>query len=211
MKIIPMGCCAATHSPGWIRAPITLITLLHKTIKGNQLHLGLWGGPDLVGALPGFTSGVGPARVFGSPLRGAMTSYMGPIGLDLGGRGRLLDPLNDAPRQSSDIGAAMSPDFRFIPHAAQGESVELPADAAGDGLPDRCLADARGAGQRQDDPGPATAGVADVAFAAQLGLFTSAVFLIRARLLLVNGEDLRLGLVLGIFQSAAGGGRVRHL
>jgi hypothetical protein len=64
------------HEPSWIAA-------VARGRKGNQLHLGLWDGPELVGALPGFTSGLGPARVFGSPLRGAMTSYMGPIGLDL--------------------------------------------------------------------------------------------------------------------------------
>lgn len=61
------------HDPAWLTA-----TSRGRGIK--VMNLAILKNGTLVGALPGFTFGFGPARVYGSPLRGTMTSYLGPIG-----------------------------------------------------------------------------------------------------------------------------------
>lgn len=64
------------HHPAWLGAISS-----GRGIK--PMHLGVFRDDRLVGALPGFTYGIGPARLYGSPLRGAMTSYLGPIGTEI--------------------------------------------------------------------------------------------------------------------------------
>jgi hypothetical protein len=44
--------------------------------------VGLLDGDELVAAVPGCLTRRGPFRLFGSPLRGTMTSYLGPVTLD---------------------------------------------------------------------------------------------------------------------------------
>ena len=63
------------HDPAWLRA----------SAAGTGFDLGFIGlfeGGDLVAAVPGFLTRRGPFRLFGSPLRGTMTSYLGPVSLD---------------------------------------------------------------------------------------------------------------------------------
>ncbi len=63
-----------------------------------------------------------------------------------------LEPLQNAARHSSDIGAAMTADFRLIAHAPQGESVELAPHGPGNGLAKRSFAHARRADKADDWP-----------------------------------------------------------
>jgi hypothetical protein len=60
------------HHPAWLAAA-ALGTGYDLAIVGVRQ------GSDLVAAVPGFVSRRGPFRFFGSPLRGAMTSYLGPV------------------------------------------------------------------------------------------------------------------------------------
>src|SRR5882724_11802473 len=60
---------------------------------------------------------------------------------------RILRPgapesLDDLARQGADIRPAMAADLGFVPHAAERDAVELPAERAGDRPPERGLADA---------------------------------------------------------------------
>ncbi len=58
---------------------------------------------------------------------------------------------NQPSRQRTDVGPAMSADFRFVAHAAKRHPHELPARGSCDGFTDRGLAGARRSDQRQDD------------------------------------------------------------
>ncbi len=63
------------HDPAWLRA----------VARGTGFHLGFIGvldGAELIAAVPGFLAQRGPFHLFGSPLRGTMTSYLGPVALD---------------------------------------------------------------------------------------------------------------------------------
>lgn len=61
------------HHPAWLGAVSDGI--------GFQLKIvGAFEGGDLVAAVPGFLTRRGPFRLFGSPLRGTLTSYLGPLG-----------------------------------------------------------------------------------------------------------------------------------
>ena len=63
------------HEPAWLDA----------AARGVGFDLGFIGafeGGELVGAVPGYLTRRGPLRLFGSPLRGTMTSYLGPVTLD---------------------------------------------------------------------------------------------------------------------------------
>lgn len=61
------------HHPSWLEA-----------VAAGSSHqiaiIGFRDGPHLVGAMPGFLTHRGPLRLYGSPLRGTMTAYLGPIG-----------------------------------------------------------------------------------------------------------------------------------
>ena len=63
------------HEPAWLDA----------AAQGVGFALGFIGAFDrdeLVAAVPGYLTRRGPVRLFGSPLRGTMTSYLGPVTLD---------------------------------------------------------------------------------------------------------------------------------
>jgi hypothetical protein len=67
------------HHPAWLEA-------VGKGVHFEVCFIGIYEGDDLVGAVPGFLTRRGPFRLFGSPLRGTMTSSLGPVGLSLGSR-----------------------------------------------------------------------------------------------------------------------------
>jgi hypothetical protein len=63
------------HDPSWLAA----------TSRGTGFDLAFVGvveGEELTAVMPGFLTKRGPLRLFGSPLRGTMTSYLGPVFLD---------------------------------------------------------------------------------------------------------------------------------
>src|SRR5208282_2191091 len=60
------------------------------------------------------------------------------------------DPLNDVPRQRSDIGAAVAADFGFVMCSAEADPHEFPAGRARDALAERGLADTGRADKAQD-------------------------------------------------------------
>ncbi|MBX6330645.1 MAG: GNAT family N-acetyltransferase [Gemmatimonadaceae bacterium] len=68
---------APFYQPAWLEA---LAAALHFDLA----PIGIERAGDLIAVVPGFLTQRGPFRLFGSPLRGTMTSYLGPIGcLDL--------------------------------------------------------------------------------------------------------------------------------
>ncbi len=64
------------HHPSWLAA-------VSRGVRAEQFHVRISKGGEVVGMVPGFVSGVGPAKVWGSPLKGMMTSYLGPVGTDI--------------------------------------------------------------------------------------------------------------------------------
>lgn len=60
------------HDPAWIRAT-------GPSVGFDVAIIGVHDGPTLVGAAPGFLARRGPFCLYGSPLRGTMTSYLGPV------------------------------------------------------------------------------------------------------------------------------------
>lgn len=62
------------HDPAWLAAA-------GKGARCETVFIGVYEGRELVAAVPGFLTRRGPLRLFGSPLRGTMTSYLGPVGL----------------------------------------------------------------------------------------------------------------------------------
>ena len=66
---------------------------------------------------------------------------------------RLAHRLDDLAGHRADVGAAVSADFRFIPHAAQRHAHELTSGRLRDRLAKRGLADARRADEAQDRSG----------------------------------------------------------
>lgn len=62
------------HHPAWFNC-------ISKGIGFKSYTIGIYKNANLVGALPGFLTSRGPLNLFGSPLPGAMTSYLGPVGL----------------------------------------------------------------------------------------------------------------------------------
>lgn len=62
------------HHPAWFDC-------VSRGIKFEIFVIGIFKGQDLVAALPGFLTRRGPMRLVGSPLPGAMTSYLGPVGM----------------------------------------------------------------------------------------------------------------------------------
>jgi len=64
------------HHPAWLQAA-------GSGVNFDLRFVGIYDGKDLVAALPGFLTRRGPIRLFGSPLRGTMTSYLGPVGSNL--------------------------------------------------------------------------------------------------------------------------------
>ena len=60
------------HEPDWLGAAASGV--------GFRLgFIGAYEGDELTAAVPGFLARRGPLRLFGSPLRGTMTSYLGPV------------------------------------------------------------------------------------------------------------------------------------
>jgi CelD/BcsL family acetyltransferase involved in cellulose biosynthesis len=65
---------APFYHPAWLQAVAAAL--------GFELALvGIQAAGELAAIVPGFLTRRGPFRLFGSPLRGTMTSYLGPIGL----------------------------------------------------------------------------------------------------------------------------------
>jgi len=62
------------HHPAWFDC-------VSRGINFNIFIIGIFEGQELIAALPGFQTNRGPMKLFGSPLPGAMTSYLGPVGL----------------------------------------------------------------------------------------------------------------------------------
>jgi hypothetical protein len=61
------------HHPSWLLA-------VSRALRSEQLPVRISDGDQVVGMVPGFRSGFGPARIWGSPLKGMMTSYLGLTG-----------------------------------------------------------------------------------------------------------------------------------
>ncbi len=77
------------------RSPFHQIAWLDSVARGVRFDLrfiGVFEKNDLVAAVPGFLARRGPFCLFGSPLRGTLTSYLGPVGFKLKG---LTDGLSD--------------------------------------------------------------------------------------------------------------------
>ena len=62
------------HDPRWLQA-------VSDGIGFDLGFVGAFSGSDLTAVIPGFLARRGPVRLFGSPLRGTMTSYLGPVAL----------------------------------------------------------------------------------------------------------------------------------
>ena len=58
------------HHPAWLDA-------VSQGTGFEVRFIGVVDGSEIVGAVPGFLTQRGPLRLFGSPLRGTMTSYLG--------------------------------------------------------------------------------------------------------------------------------------
>ena len=63
---------------------------------------------------------------------------------------RLDEALDDAAGHRAHVGAAVTADFRFVAHAAQGHADVFASRGAGDAAAERGLADARGADEAED-------------------------------------------------------------
>jgi hypothetical protein len=64
------------------RSPFHHPAYLDAVAQGIQVRvvfIGVYQGNDMIGAIPGFVSRRGPFQLYGSPLRGTSTSYLGPI------------------------------------------------------------------------------------------------------------------------------------
>ena len=57
--------------------------LIEETENVRLLRLGIYRGEELTGLWPGAEARIGPLKLFGSPMRGWMTAYMGPASNDL--------------------------------------------------------------------------------------------------------------------------------
>jgi hypothetical protein len=64
------------HHPAWLSAATT-------AVKSEQMPVQISEAGRVVGMIPGFAAGLGPAKMWGSPLKGMMTSYLGPIGTEI--------------------------------------------------------------------------------------------------------------------------------
>jgi hypothetical protein len=49
----------------------------------ENVFVGILKAGEMVGVMPGYLARRGPVRLFGSPMRGTMTSYLGPIGFGI--------------------------------------------------------------------------------------------------------------------------------
>ena len=63
------------HHPAWLDAVSTGTDF-------DVRFIGVTDGGEVIAVVPGFLARRGPLRLFGSPLRGTMTSYLGPLSLD---------------------------------------------------------------------------------------------------------------------------------
>jgi Acetyltransferase (GNAT) domain len=63
------------HDPAWLQASA-------RGIGFRTGFIGAYADRELTAVVPGYVARRGPFRLFGSPLRGTMTSYLGPVGLD---------------------------------------------------------------------------------------------------------------------------------
>ena len=62
------------HHPAWLGA-------VARGTGFDLAFVGIHEGRELTAVVPGFLTRRGPFRLFGSPLRGTMTSYLGPVSL----------------------------------------------------------------------------------------------------------------------------------
>src|SRR5215212_7139389 len=64
------------------RSPFHHPAYLNTVAKGMHVEatfIGMYVDNNLIGTLPGFLTRRGPLRLYGSPLRGTNTSYLGPL------------------------------------------------------------------------------------------------------------------------------------
>ncbi len=76
-----------THVDLPLRAPFHHPAWLEATARGTGMkpvYAGLFRRNEMIGAVPGHLFRRGPVQIYGSPMRGTMTSYLGPIGVGLG-------------------------------------------------------------------------------------------------------------------------------
>jgi hypothetical protein len=64
------------HHPAWLNASAAGVGF-------KQVFIGLFAEGELTAVIPGYVTRKGPFRLFGSPMRGVMTSYLGPTGVGL--------------------------------------------------------------------------------------------------------------------------------
>ena len=62
------------HEPAWLGA-------VARGTGFGLAFVGIYEGREMTAVVPGFLTRRGPFRLFGSPLRGTMTSYLGPVAL----------------------------------------------------------------------------------------------------------------------------------
>lgn len=60
------------HHPAWLDT-------VRRGLHFDLVITGAYEGDELVAAIPGFLTRRGPFRLYGSPLRGTMTAYLGPV------------------------------------------------------------------------------------------------------------------------------------
>ena len=69
----------------------------------------------------------------------------------VGGAG-LFHPLDDAPRQSANVGTTVAADLGLVPHPSQGHAHELASHGPGDGFAQRGFADTGRTNEAEDRP-----------------------------------------------------------
>jgi hypothetical protein len=62
------------HQPDWLET-------VAQGVNFKTGYIGIYTGKDLAAVIPGFLARRGPFRLYGSPLRGTMTSFLGPVSL----------------------------------------------------------------------------------------------------------------------------------
>lgn len=63
------------HHPLWLKT-------VGEGLQIQMIFVGFYEGTELVAVIPGGLTRRGPFRLFGSPLRSMLTSYLGPVGLE---------------------------------------------------------------------------------------------------------------------------------
>lgn len=119
-----LRCRSPFHHPAWLEA-------VGAGVRFEVVFVGVYQGRELVAVIPGFLTRRGPLALFGSPLRGTMTSYLGPIGLELGERAEeLVDLISACSHFARKEWGAVYTRFtlRNAPNAPKEHELELGPD-----------------------------------------------------------------------------------